>query len=58
MATFNVVSWTALAILGFSTTAIVYRTVGPASYGIWATIAALRLFTSVFDFWADAQHRS
>lgn len=49
MATWNAISWSALALLGFLGTSIVYRTIGPASYGVWATIASLRVFTMVLD---------
>ncbi len=48
-ALWNVTALAALAAFGFVTTAIVYRTVGGAAYGIWATIAALKTFTLFFD---------
>ncbi len=49
MAIANAGAWLALAVGGIATTAILYRVLGPATYGVWATVAALRAFALFLD---------
>ena len=49
MAIANAGAWLALAVGGIATTAILYRVFGPATYGVWATVAALRAFALLLD---------
>jgi len=49
LAFWNGISWAATALYGFATIAILFRHLGPATYGIWATIAALKAFTTFLD---------
>jgi O-antigen/teichoic acid export membrane protein len=45
----NAVSWIALAVLSFASSAIIFRRIGQESYGIWATVAAFRSFVMFLD---------
>ncbi len=65
MAIANAGAWLALAIGGIATTAVLYRVLGPTTYGVWATVAALRAFALFLDgglmfgaAGAAARHRS
>jgi O-antigen/teichoic acid export membrane protein len=42
-------AWICLATLSFGSSAIIFRYTGQESYGIWATIAALRSFVTLLD---------
>lgn len=41
-AAWNAAGWLVLAAYGVAITALIFRGVGPAAYGVWATVAALR----------------
>jgi O-antigen/teichoic acid export membrane protein len=49
LAAWNGASWFAVAAYNFALSAIVFRTVTPAAYGIWATIVALRTVLLLID---------
>lgn len=49
MPAWSAVSWAALAASGFVTTAVLYRIVGPAGFGVWATVMALKAFMTFLD---------
>lgn len=45
----NGAAWFAVAVGGIVTTAILYRELGPATFGVWATVVALRAFALFLD---------
>lgn len=49
MPAWNAVSWAVLAVSGFVTTAVLYRVVGPAGFGVWATVTALKTYMTFLD---------
>lgn len=49
MAAWNAVGWFGIAIYGFAVTRLVVQHTGEASYGVWATIGAVRGFVMFLD---------